>query len=287
MHTQPAVLVRDLCFQYDQSPTLNQLSFTIERGSIFGFLGPSGAGKSTTQNILTGLLRGYSGQVEVLGRTPHAWGRALYERIGVAFELPTHFRKLSALENLRYFAALYQRQAITPEQALEQVGLADSGHLRVEQFSKGMQNRLSIARALLHGPELLFLDEPTSGLDPVSSRLICELIARQRAAGTTIFLTTHAMAVADALCDQVAFIVEGRIPLIDSPRALKLRYGTPEVAIEYRNGVGVAQRRFALSGLAENVDFLHILRDTEIQTIHSREASLEDIFVQITGRSLA
>lgn len=148
-----------------------------------------------------------------------------------------------------------------------------------------MQNRLGIARALLHRPKLLFLDEPTSGLDPGNARRIVELIRAQRAAGATVFLTTHAMAVAEQLCDRVAFLVEGAIVLIDTPRALRLRFGQPAVAVEYACGGEVRRATFPLTGLADNAQFLETLR-CDVQTIHSQEASLDDIFVRVTGRRL-
>ncbi len=268
------------------SPALRGLRFTIKRGEIFGFLGPSGAGKSTTQNILTGLLKGYQGQVSVLGKDLAAWKSDYYERIGVAFELPTHFRKLTALENLAYFRALYQRPTLNPQAVLEMVGLDDTANVPVAQFSKGMQNRLSVARALLHHPELLFLDEPTSGLDPVNARRIRLLIKQQQSAGATILLTTHNMAVAEELCDRVAFIVDGTIKLIDTPRALKLRYGEPTVQIEYGVAGHTAQQRFPLGGLGDNARFLKLLRTGDVQTIHTQEATLEEIFVRVPGKGL-
>jgi fluoroquinolone transport system ATP-binding protein len=280
--------VCDLHFTYAgaTAPTLHDLRFAITDGEIFGFLGPSGAGKSTTQNILTGLLRGYQGRVTVLGRDLADWHSDYYEHIGVAFELPTHFRKLTALENLAYFRALYRHPALTPQEALDLVGLGAAGRLPVAQFSKGMQNRLSVARALLHNPPLLFLDEPTSGLDPVNARVIKELIQARRAAGATVFLTTHTMALAEELCDRVAFIVDGRITLIDTPRALKLRYGAATVQVEYAAADDVTRQTFPLAGLGDNLSFVSLLQSGTVQTIHTQEATLEDIFVQATGRSL-
>jgi fluoroquinolone transport system ATP-binding protein len=282
-----AIAVHDLSFTYPggRSPAVRGLSFEVSRGEIFGFLGPSGAGKSTTQNILTGLLRGYLGRAAVLGRELSAWRPDDYARIGVAFELPTHFRKLTGLENLASFGALYPGPSLAPREALALVGLEEAGAMRVEQYSKGMQNRLGLARALLHRPELLFLDEPTSGLDPGNARAIKELIAAQRDAGATVFLTTHNMAVAEELCDRVAFLVDGQIALIDTPRALKLAHGEPLVAVEYGRGAEVARASFPLAGLGENPLFLDTLR-RGVQTIHSQEATLEEIFVRVTGRSL-
>ena len=283
------IAVEQLSFRYPGSaePTLHELGFEIATGEIFGFLGPSGAGKSTTQNILTKLLGGYQGSVRVFDRALASWGSEYYERIGVAFEMPTHFRKLTARENLQAFGALYQHPTLNPQIVLDQVGLGDSGDLRVEQFSKGMMNRLSVARALLHQPELLFLDEPTSGLDPVNSQRIKELIQVQRNAGATIVLTTHNMAIADELCDRVAFMIDGRIALIDSPRTLKLRYGQASVLVEYRTGTELSSAVFPLAGLGTNRNFLELANCDRIQTMHSQEAALDDIFVQVAGRNLA
>jgi fluoroquinolone transport system ATP-binding protein len=282
------ITVSGLTYAYPKTtePAVRDLSFAIEPGEIFGFLGPSGAGKSTTQKILIGLLRGYTGAVSVFGRDLSAWGSDYYERVGVSFELPNHFQKLTALENLRYFGALYSGPTEDPLDLLELVGLRDDAGVPVGQFSKGMQARLNVARALLHRPELLFLDEPTAGLDPVNARNIRELIRVQKRAGRTVFLTTHNMAVADELCDRVAFIVDGEIRLIDSPRSLKLRYGRAAVQVEYAVNSHLERRAFELAGLGDNADFLTLLRSGAVETIHTAEATLEDVFIRVTGRSL-
>jgi fluoroquinolone transport system ATP-binding protein len=280
--------VSDLTYTYPRAsaPALRGLGFRVERGEIFGFLGPSGAGKSTTQKILIGLLRGYGGRACVMGGEVGAWGGDYYERVGVAFELPNHFLKLTARENLRYFAALYRGKTRRPADLLEQVGLAADADTPVGQFSKGMRVRLNLARALIHGPDLLFLDEPTSGLDPVNSQKVRAIIRAEQQAGRTIFLTTHNMAIADDLCDRVAFIADGQIAAIDAPRALKLRYGAPMVRVEYAGERGAEQRDFPLAGLGESASFGELLRTRAVQTIHSQEASLEQIFIAVTGRSL-
>jgi fluoroquinolone transport system ATP-binding protein len=280
--------VSNVTFTYAKTsaPAISNLSFAIERGEIFGFLGPSGAGKSTTQKILIGLLKGYEGRITVFGKDLAAWGQDYYERVGVAFELPNHFRKLTALENLAYFSSLYRRAPQQPQALLELVGLGEDAHMPVAQFSKGMQGRLNLARALLHDPELLFLDEPTSGQDPVNARRIKELIRTQQQAGKTTFLTTHDMTVAEELCDRVAFIMDGRIGLIDTPRALQLQYGQAIVRVEYQASCHTKREEFALTGLADNNAFLSLLRSGKVQTIHSGEATLEDIFIRVTGRSL-
>lgn len=282
------ITVENLSFTYHKAvkPALKGLNFQIARGEIFGFLGPSGAGKSTMQKILIGLLKDFQGQVSVFGKDLKDWQSDYYERVGVSFEFPNHYLKLTALENLRYFAALYGNATQEPRRLLARVGLGGDGDKPVAQFSKGMKNRLNVARALLHDPELLFLDEPTTGLDPVNARLIKELIEEQRSAGKTVFLTTHNMTVADELCDRVGFIVDGEVRLIDAPRELKLRYGRRVVRVESQSEGQTATRDFPLETLGDDADFIALLRGGQVQTIHTLEATLEDIFIEATGRRL-
>jgi ABC-type Na+ transport system ATPase subunit NatA len=194
-------------------PAVRDLTFAVGRGEIFGFLGPSGAGKSTTQNVLIRLLDGYEGSVTVLGRDLRAWDSSYYRRIGVAFESPNHYLKLTARENLRLFAGLHGGDTEKPDELLARVGLREDGDKRVGEFSKGMRGRLTLARALLHRPELLFLDEPTAGLDPVTARRIRQVIRAARDAGATIFLTTHDMAAADRIVP-VSLELGGKSPSI-------------------------------------------------------------------------
>jgi len=280
--------VEDLTYAYPggASPAVEGLGFSVRQGEIFGFLGPSGAGKSTTQKILIRLLRGYRGRAEVLGRELSTWGPELYERVGVSFEAPNHFLKLTARENLAYFAALFSGATRAPAEVLAAVGLEGDAELPVERFSKGMKVRLNVARSLLHHPDLLFLDEPTSGLDPASSLRIRELVRGQREEGRTIFLTTHDMTVAGELCDRVAFIVDGRIALVDEPAALRLRYGEPTLEVRYEEGGQLLLRDFPLEGLGEAEEFLTLLRGGGVRTLHTREATLEDVFLRVTGRKL-
>jgi fluoroquinolone transport system ATP-binding protein len=281
--------VRDMTFTYSagDAPAVRGLSFSVGRGEIFGFLGPSGAGKSTTQKILIGLLRGYEGNVEVMGRDLGSWGADYFERVGVSFELPNHYQKLTAIENLDFFGSLYHKATEDPRRLLDLVGLGEDANVRVSRFSKGMQMRLTFARALLHRPELIFLDEPTAGLDPVNARKLKDIVLDLKSEGRTIFLTTHDMTVADQLCDRVAFIVDGRIALIDSPRELKIRQGERKVRVEYRKNVGTETVEFPLDGVGNDEAFLRLLRRERIETIHTEEATLEDVFIKATGRSLA
>ena len=281
--------VNGMVFTYPgaKEPAVNDLEFSVGDGEIFGFLGPNGAGKSTTQKVLIGLLRKYLGKVSVLGRDSRDWGSELYEQVGVGFELPVHFGRLTARENLSYFASLYRGETEDLDHLLEQVDLLKQADVRVERFSKGMRVRLSFARAILGRPRLLFLDEPTTGLDPLSARRIKDLILEHRERGATVFLTTHDMATADEICDRVAFLIDGHIALIDAPRELKVRYGERRVRVEYRLNGELEGRDFPLEGLAENAAFLTALREPSLQTVHTQETSLENIFIRVTGRELA
>ncbi len=267
--------------------TLHGLSFDIAEGEIFGFLGPSGAGKTTTQKILIGLLKEYGGSVEVMNKDVSAWGQAYYEHVGVSFELPNHYLKLTALENLTYFRSLYSGDTHEPMAVLDWVGLKDDAGKRVADFSKGMKVRLNVARSLIHKPKLLFLDEPTAGLDPVNARNIKDLVLDLRRGGTTVFVTTHDMMVADELCDRVAFITTGNLSLIDAPSSLKKQYGRRSVRVEYLNeSQAIHHQEFPLDGLGENGDFIKLLNTHRIETIHTQESTLEKIFIEVTGQEL-
>jgi len=280
--------VRGLHFTYPNrsEQTLRGLDFVIPAGEIFGFLGPSGAGKSTTQKLLIGVLKGYQGSVKVMGSEIRDIGPDYYERIGVAFEFPNFYSKFTVLENLKLFRSLYKGKTEDPMRLLEQVDLADAANMRVSQLSKGMKMRLNFCRALLHDPDILFLDEPTSGLDPVNAKRMKELILAKKAAGKTVLITTHNMQAAEELCDRVAFIVDGEIKLIDSPRELKLRKGRRELRVEYRKNSELKEALFPLDGIGGNDQFLKIIKNDMLETIHSQEASLEQIFIEVTGRQL-
>ena len=268
-------------------PAVHELTFNVNRGEIFGFLGPSGAGKSTTQNALIGLLTGYEGSISVMGRDLRHWDRDYYQRIGVAFEAPNHYLKLTARENLRLFAALYDKPAEDPEHLLGRVGLAVDADKRVAEFSKGMRGRLTLARALQHQPELLFLDEPTAGLDPSTARQVRQVIQEARANGATVFLTTHDMVTAQELCDRVAFLIDGRIAAIDSPSALRRAHGRRAVRVDLQTAEGRQSKEFDLEKLGQNAAFLSWIQSGVVESMHTLETTLEDVFVQVTGKRLA
>lgn len=277
--------VRNLNYQYPgaNSLALDQINFSIRKGEAFGFLGPSGSGKSTTQKILFKLLAGYQGNALIDGKEVSAWDKSLYEKIGVSFELPNHYLKLSALENLRFFGNFYQKTQ-DPMQLLDIVGLKQDAHKRVADFSKGMKMRLNFIRSFMHDPEILFLDEPTSGLDPVNSRMVKDIILDLKSKGKTIFITTHQMYDADELCDRVAFLVDGSIKALDTPENLKIKHSTRSLEVLFRQEEH--KRTFELDHLGKNDTFMSLLRDKEIETIHSKEATLDDIFIQVTGKKL-
>jgi len=277
---------RELRFVYPgaPAPAVESMSFAVSRGEIFGFLGPSGAGKTTTQRILVGLLEGFEGEALVLGRERAAWGRELYDRIGVSFELPAAYQKLTARENLLHFANLHEVPARDAGELLASLRLEEAADLPVAGFSKGMRIRLNLAIALVHRPDVLFLDEPTGGLDPVTARRVREIVLEERERGATVFLTTHDMTVADALCDRVAFVVAGHITACDSPRTLKLASGRRQVHVEYRDETGRLKARTL--PLDASPELSELLASRRIETIHSAEASLDDVFVEVTGARL-
>ncbi len=279
--------VDKLSFSYPKNTkeTIKSISFDIKPGEIFGFLGPSGAGKSTTQKILIKLLDDYQGVITYDGKDLKSMDSSFYENIGVSFEMPIHFSKLTALENIEFFKKLYKNQADT-DALLKSVGLYEDRFKMVGEFSKGMKIRLNFVRAMLNNPKMLFLDEPTNGLDPVNAKVIKDLIKTYRANGGTVFITSHIMADIDQLCDRVAFIVDGEIREIDSPRNLKIRYGKRSVNIEYLNEGKTSLAKFDLDGLNSNEAFFEILKNNEIETIHTGETTLEEIFIQVTGVGL-
>ncbi len=277
--------VENLRFTYPGAtvPTLEGLSFEVRPGEVYGLLGPSGAGKSTTQRILMGLEPRFDGTVEVFGEPISSIGRRLYERIGVSFELPAVYLRLTALENLRLFAALYDRPTRDPREVLTWVDLLDAGDQRIGEFSKGMKLRLNLARALLHDPELIFLDEPTSGQDPARARATRDLVGRLRAEGRTVFLTTHNMAEAAEICDRVGFLSHGAIPVTGTPDELMRRYGRRQLDVAVAGDAGIVHHDFPMDGLAADPAFLALLHSGRIVSLHTLEATLEDVFIAATA----
>lgn len=280
------IQVKNLAFTYPgaQAPTLKGLHFEISEGEIFGFLGPSGAGKTTTQKILYKILHGFEGEVSIQGKPLTAWGKEYQEMIGVGFELPNHYLKLTAKENMDLFAAFYPKEKLLNlEELFEMVGLGDSINKKVEAYSKGMKMRLNFIRAIMHDPDILFFDEPTAGLDPVNARKIREHILALRQQGKTIFITTHNMTSADELCDRVAFIADGELLVTESPATLKHQHGREVVKVDLKNG---QTEEFPVADLGQNEAFLSFLKQGELLRINTLEATLDEVFIQVTGKTL-
>lgn len=279
--------VKDLTFSYGKDKqALHGLNFTVGDGEIFGFLGPNGSGKSTTQKILTGILKGHGGMVSLFGKDiKSAYTQEFFQKIGVLFEFPYLYANLSALDNLHYFASFYpQKQLRDAEELLDELEFKkDFLKKPVSSYSKGMRQRVSMARALISNPKLLFLDEPTSGLDPAGAVLFRKIIEKEREKGTTVFLTTHNMLDADLLCDRVAFISNGNIVALDTPRNLKEKNSNHSIAIDYLYQGKRKEQTIEAPELKSGIPFVY----DELISVHSQEPTLEDIFIQYTGRRLS
>ncbi len=239
-----AIEAQDLTRDFDNHRAVDGISFSVDPGEIFGFLGPNGAGKTTTIRMLTGQLRPTSGSARVMGCDVVEERQELKPQIGVVFDSQNVYERLSARDNLRFYARLYRVKKDRVEKMLEQVGLKDRAKDKINTYSNGMKQRLVIARTLLHQPKVLFLDEPTRGLDPNVARDIRAVVRELADQGMTVFLTTHYMEEADQLSDRVAILDQGHIVALGTPESLKAEHGQDE------------------------------------------KATLEDIFVQLTGRYL-
>ncbi|MCD4670514.1 MAG: ABC transporter ATP-binding protein [Actinomycetia bacterium] len=280
--------VEGLYYSYsnDDNFAVKDVSFEVAEGEIFGFLGPSGAGKSTTQGILTGLLQLQKGDASVAGYDIKNISRKMFNKIGMSFEQSNVYSKMTAKENLSFYSKLFDVETRDPIELINLVGLKGKENMRAGEFSKGMKHRLTFARSMINNPTMWFLDEPTTGLDPAIAADIKDIIREHNNKGVTVFLTTHNMYIADELCDRVAFIIDGVIKLIDSPKNLKLQYGKKMVDVEYVQDGNVKKETFSTI-LQEDKDHLNqIIADKEILTMHTKEATLEEIFIKVTGRGL-
>ena len=271
----------------DDQYAVKNVSFEIPKGEVFGFLGPSGAGKSTTQGVLTGLLQLQKGNVTVAGYDAKKASRKMFNQIGVSFEQSNVYSKMTARENLDFYRKLFDVPTREPDELIKLVGLDGKETVRAGEFSKGMKHRLTFARSMINNPELWFLDEPTTGLDPSIAADIKDIIRQQNKKGVTVFLTTHNMFIADELCNRVAFIVDGEIKLIDSPRNLKLAYGEQLVEVEYQRNGDLVKETFSTVLEEDKARLQAVIGGNQIQSMHTKEATLEEIFIKVTGRGLA
>jgi len=262
---------------------LIDVSFNVMKGEIFGFLGPSGSGKTTTIKILTGQLDATNGSAKLFGKTAGELKPNDNRKIGILSDNSGLYARLSIEDNLKLFCDLYDEPYSRVDEVLEMVNLIDEKKKQISKLSKGMTQRILLARAFLHKPELLFLDEPTSALDPVNTKHIYKGLERLKEAGTTIFLTTHDMYEAEVLCDRVAFLSEGRVQLLDTPKALRQRFSEPTLTVETTDGKSIV-----VSKGPDGAETMHeLMKQNRIASVYSNEPTLGDIFVNVTGRKLA
>ncbi len=282
-----AIIADELTYYYDSLLAVDHVSFSVAEGEILGFLGPNGAGKTTTVKMLTGQLRPKGGRAYLLGTDISQNVEDVQAQIGVCFEVTNLYEQMTAIENLKLFARLFGMRQFDAQSLLERVGLSGRGKDRVETYSKGMKQRLMVARSILNRPRVLFLDEPTLGLDPTSSEAIRNIILEERERGATVFLTTHDMMEADKLSDRVAFMNQGRIVALDTPHNLKQKHGKRALKAKVLNTGGELEDREVIMDRPETPQAVQELFSREkVVTIHSEEATLEDIFINITGRGL-
>ncbi len=282
------IKVKNLYHSYskDQNYAVKDVSFDISKGELFGFLGPSGAGKSTTQKILIGLLNLQKGHIQIDGKDIKQRSRDIFNHIGVSFERPNVYKKLTGIENLQFHSEMFSVTTEDPMTLLKLVGLEDAAHKKAGSYSKGMLQRLVFARSMINKPKIWFLDEPTSGLDPTTASIIKGIIKQKQQQGTTIFMTTHNMHIAEEICDRVAFITNGVISAIDSPRNLKLQYGERFVTIEYKKTDSLLSESLSIVDEAGKKRINEIISNYTVETMHTQEATLEDIFIKVTGKEL-
>lgn len=282
------IKVKNLYHSYsnDTNYSVEDINFEVEKGEIFGFLGPSGAGKSTTQKILIGLLPLQKGEASISDYNIRSPKEELFNLIGVSFEHPNVYRKLSGLENLEFYRKMFSVKTEDPMKLLRMVGLENAAKKKADGYSKGMLQRLVFVRSMINNPKIWFLDEPTSGLDPNSASEIKKVIKEKNKEGATVFLTTHNMYIADELCDRIAFINEGKIELIDSPRNLKLKYGEKLIKVEYKENGKLKKESFSMVNDKDREMLNSLISTGKIETMHSQEATLEEIFIKVTGRGL-
>jgi len=282
-----AIVAEELTYWYGDLVAVDHISFNVAEGEILGFLGPNGAGKTTAIKMLTGLLRPKAGKATLLGMDIAKNVEKVQGEIGVCFEETNLYEQMSAVENLKLFARLFGIRPFDANALLRRVGLTGREKDRVETYSKGMKQRLMMARSLVNRPRVLFLDEPTAGLDPTSSETIRNIILEERERGATVFLTTHDMLEADKLSDRVVFMNQGKIVALDTPHNLKQQYGKRALKAKVSTQGGELEDREVILDTPETPNAIQELFTRErVVTVHSEEATLEDIFIKITGRGL-
>ena len=258
---------------------LDNLTFSVRRGEVFGFLGPSGAGKTSTIKLLTRQLSRDGGRISLLGRPLERATEADYERVGILSDTSALYDRMSIADNVELYARLRGVGRRRVPMLLQRLGLAEDAKTLVNHCSKGMRQRAALAAALVHEPELLFLDEPTSGLDPAARAEVHKLLADLRARGATVFLTTHDMAEAEIVCQRVAILNDGAIAACDAPDNLKLRYARNRIVVRTRS-----RGTLELTKDAAGPVLTELAQAGELLAVHSDEPNLEEVFLELTGR---
>ncbi|MGD9712440.1 MAG: ABC transporter ATP-binding protein [Thermomicrobiales bacterium] len=275
--------VSELSKHYGPVHAVDGISFSVAPGEVFGLLGHNGAGKTTTLRMLTGRTLPTNGSARIGGFDVASQLSQVKPLINIVFEDQNLYDRLTGYDNLKLFADLYGVNRSRVDELLARVGLTAASRRKVKTFSSGMKQRLLIARALINAPRVLMLDEPTKGLDPASAREMRDVVRELAAANVSVLLCTHYMEEADELCDRVAFMSQGRIVALDTPRELKLRYGNQTATILLRDRSEVT---IDLNDREDGERFAQWSRDGEILTIHSHEGTLEDVFISVAGRPL-
>jgi ABC-2 type transport system ATP-binding protein len=275
--------VKNLVKSFGNKTALKDVSFSVKKGETIGFLGPSGSGKTTTIKILTAQLQPTGGDVKVFGTSLKKLKDPQYmKRIGVLTDNNGLYDRLTVYDNLALYCDLYEIDKRRIHEVLVDVNLVEEKKTRIQKLSKGMKQRVTLARAILHKPQLLFLDEPTSALDPVNTKHIHKGLKRLNAEGTTIFLTTHDMLEAEELCDRVAFLHNGEVRLFDAPEKLRSQHSDSTVSLLLKG-----QRKVVVETNEEGAkEIYNYMKQGELLTIHSNEPTLGDLFVKLTGREL-
>lgn len=278
-----AITARNLSLSFGEHQVLKNLSFALHTGEIFALLGPSGAGKTTLIKILTGQLAQDSGYASLLGKDTRALSASEHRQIGAMMDNFGLYERLSAYDNLAFYADIRQIPHRKITDILTRVGLHEARGTAVSKLSKGMKNRLSLARALMNDAKILFLDEPTSGLDPATAREIHTILTEEKNRGTTIFLTTHNMSEAENLCDHVALLSNGSIIEYGTPTEICRKYNhLNKFLITLKNGASVSLENSSASAPL----IKEYLEQDAIEAIHSTEPNLETVFIELTGRRL-
>lgn len=283
MNADSTIIARELALSFGENQVLNNISFEIPAGEIFGLLGPSGAGKTTLIKILTGQLKPDEGCALLLGRDTRELRAVEHGQIGMMMDNFGLYDRMSVMSNLSFYADIYHVSRSRIPDILKSIGLYEARNTAAAKLSKGMKNRLSLARALMNDAKILFLDEPTSGLDPATTRGIHEVLKAQRERGATIFLTTHNMYEAEALCSHVALLSRGRILEYGTPADVRRKYNhLNRLQITLKNGQSVSLENTSASAL----QIKEYLEQEAIEAIHSTEPTLETVFIELTGEGL-